>query len=98
MKNMKVSALVLSIVGAVLAESAKAEVSVSSVERKSVEAALVLRNLQAAGLVRIDSETGLIQMKGSVLEVLRATGWAADMEFAENNGGGRTWRTDSPRP
>lgn len=97
--NMKVSAAALAILGSVFAASSNAQadtLSISAVESKSVEAAQVLRELQAAGMVRIDSETGSVQLKTSVLEVLRATGWATEKESAADTGGGKTGRTYMP--
>lgn len=98
----RVSASVLAILGSVFASNAKADpssVSIANIEERSVEAAQVLKELQEAGLVYIDPDTGLVQLKRSVLEVLQATGWATRSEHSTHAAdGGRTDRSKCSTP
>ncbi len=92
----KINKSTLIVLGTVIAAGNTNAATLSSISSDPSDAAIAIKNLEEAGYLSVDSETGSVTLKKSVIDVLKANGAAMDLEHVDRRGPSSTgFNTDS---
>lgn len=85
--SQKVNVSILAAIGILISNNASGDTQ-SLIEQRKIqetEAAALIADLTAAGLIQVDPESGVIKVNGSIMDILQISGWAASRKHSLEN-------------